>query len=772
MALVPMPIPGASGAADGGSEDGQPATLVEECARGLELFGRVLAPLEQLGGGGELRPVCHQLLALVGTEVVVAVDGDARGAALRAMLGIDLVVDEPAPGVTVRLRHAAELGYRASWSDGSESSSAEESAALAEAVVALQRAAHEESDCARELDGRLQVAMDAVVQAQRAATGAGAALATATATASRSANATATANATANATATNAPNATATNAPNTTANAPATGAPNATDADPATNAPFSLAHSAPPAVILARTRALLREPDLPPPPPPRRSSLRAFLTWLFALFARVFKRTPAATPTARLLAPRDALSATPAAADTARTHPSAPTAISSATSDARRRRDQLAAALDRAEALEADLAASRARLDALAADRDHAERRLARHRSERERRILMRVRELSRSDTPVDLDVEAPYSPDGVVLLLRAPDARTRETADATVAVHPNAPHELLPRILQIRDQRPAEVARRLAAALCSCRNQIVDLDERGRQAHQRRLGELSAETLAAPPNARDRELALAQRPLAQELARIVDEAATELERLVEEVRRGWLGRIGACAGIELLRAEVAAIEDGAAHRLSLVCEELREKMTVQLVRLVLEQSRSLRQEVLRKRHEVARGRSPKVEETFDDVRLDLPASLDRAFAALRAPELGELLTSERSLFDPLFRTVAREKRQCASRLDARLDDMKRTTARELYASTVLLAPLLSATLAGLLDELLAAHAAWIDERLADERRADAERSAILQPALELVEPLAAAEARLASLLEAALSAGATPPRSPTTRAG
>jgi hypothetical protein len=116
---------------------------------------------------------------------------------------------------------------------------------------------------------------------------------------------------------------------------------------------------------------------------------------------------------------------------------------------------------------------------------------------------------------------------------------------------------------------------------------------------------------------------------------------------------------------------------------------------------------------------------------------------------------------------------VAREKRQCQSRIDARLDDIARTTARELYASTALLSPVLLSTLGGLVDELVRAHAAWLAERLDEEARADAERVTTLTPALALVDPLAASESRLAALLEASSNGGGgSPPRSPTTRAG
>ena len=227
----------------------------------------------------------------------------------------------------------------------------------------------------------------------------------------------------------------------------------------------------------------------------------------------------------------------------------------------------------------------------------------------------------------------------------------------------------------------------------------------------------------------REREIASAQRPVAQQLERIVDEAASELERLVEEVRRGWTARIAACEGIEMLRAEVAAIEDGAAHRLSLVCDELREKMTVQFVRLVLEQSRSLRQDLLRKRHEVARGRSPKVEETFDDLRLVLPASLDRPSPPCARPISAQLMTTERSLFDPIFSTVAREKRQC-SEPHRRAPRRHRAhhRARALRLDRPALAASCCRRSAGSSTSWSRAHAAWLDERLDEEARADAER--------------------------------------------
>jgi hypothetical protein len=293
-----------------------------------------------------------------------------------------------------------------------------------------------------------------------------------------------------------------------------------------------------------------------------------------------------------------------------------------------------------------------------------------------------------------------------------------------------------------------------VATLVCSCRNVISDLERGARVGYQARMNELLARHVLAPDAVRADEHAAVQLPVARHAERIVQETATQLGQKLGEVRTGWAERIDSCAGIEQLRAEVAAIENGAAHRLSLVCDELRETMTVQFVRLVLELSRPLRQELLRKRLEVARGRSPKTEETFEDIRLAFPASLDKAFAALRTPDIGELLTIERSLFDPLFRTLGRERRDCLARLRARLDDVARTTARELYASTVFVSPLLQTTFSRLIEELLAAHERWIEARASEERQASAEQRSRLTPALELVDPLVEREKGLARLLE------------------
>jgi hypothetical protein len=302
-------------------------------------------------------------------------------------------------------------------------------------------------------------------------------------------------------------------------------------------------------------------------------------------------------------------------------------------------------------------------------------------------------------------------------------------------------------RVVQLRVRHPIELAHRLCQALSSCRSQILALERRAHEERDQRLKALAA--IAATQTLRQREEAAAQRPVVRHAQTIVDEAANQLERLLAEVRTAWEARIAACTAIEQLRTEVAAIEDGAAHRLSLVCDQLRETMTLQFVRLVLELARRLRQDLMARRREVARDRSPAVEEAFEDVRLVLPASLDEAFRALQAPDVGRLLTTERTLLDPIFRTLAREKRDCVARLRARLDDIQGNTTRELYASAVFLSPLLIASFGRIVDEQLTAHQRWIETAVAEAQAAFEAVTRKQRPALDLVPPLADLEAAL-----------------------
>jgi hypothetical protein len=426
---------------------------------------------------------------------------------------------------------------------------------------------------------------------------------------------------------------------------------------------------------------------------------------------------------------------------------------------------------------EAALAGAKARLATLTSERDDRRRALDSYHEERLRRGRARLVELTRSAAPswIELDIVAPEVPPGVVLVLRptAPPA-DREAPDATLfadtpqvaaplgeerpvfrAAHPPTRAALVTQLSAIAGQRTVGVARRLVAAVCLGRNRILELDQRARAAHDERMRELGARCLGEAEAVR-REEAGAQLPIARHAEKVVQDAAARLEQLLEEVRGAWQARIDSCGGIEQLRAEVAAIEDGAANRLTLVCDELRENMTIQFVRLVLELSRPLQQELGRRRVEVARGRSPALEQGFEDLRVVLPASLDKTFGALKTPDIGELLSGERGILDPIFRTLARQKRECVTRLGARLDDIARTTTRDLYAAAVFVSPLLATTFKGLVAEMVRAHQHWVETLIAEEQLAWQKLCVRHTPALELVAPLEAAEGKLAALLEVA----------------
>ena len=434
--------------------------------------------------------------------------------------------------------------------------------------------------------------------------------------------------------------------------------------------------------------------------------------------------------------------------------------------------------LDAVFDLEAQLAAADARVATRTAERDRYRRELDSYSVARRGRILARLHELTATTAPIEIDLGAPEIPPGLVLLLRPPaDSHDREPPDATLllssepptttartsdsrplSLEPSlAPPELLRQLERIRRDRSAAIARRVTAALCLCRSRIIDAETLAQGAHEERSRALAACRVVDREALRQREEAAAQLPVARRAEQVVHDATVQLERLLDEVRAAWEERVERCAGYEQLRAEVAAVEDGAAHRLSLVCDELRETLTIQFVRVVLELSRSLSQELLRKRLEVARGRSPQLEQAFEDIRVALPASLDSTFSALQAPNVGvgELLRGERGLLDPLFRTLAREKRECIARLRARLDEIVATSARDLFAAAVFVSPLVMTAFNGLVSELIVAHEHWIDTRVAEEQLAWEQTRTRLLPALELVATLGLEEAKIARLLEA-----------------
>ena len=249
------------------------------------------------------------------------------------------------------------------------------------------------------------------------------------------------------------------------------------------------------------------------------------------------------------------------------------------------------------------------------------------------------------------------------------------------------------------------------------------------------------------------RERGNASLPMARVAERVVQSAASQLELLVAEVRRDWQARISGLPGRRAAaRREVAAIENGAAHRLSFVCDELREAMTVQLVRLVLELSRPLRQELHHRRLEVARGNSPKLDEAFEEVRMVFPSSVEATFVALQTPALGAIMTGERG-FSIAVPHAGQGERECLGRLVASLDDIERTTARQLYEAAANLSPLLLTTFERIVAELLTAHERWIDNQLAVASRDEEALREKRQPALALINPLEDAEAKLSGRL-------------------
>jgi len=348
-----------------------------------------------------------------------------------------------------------------------------------------------------------------------------------------------------------------------------------------------------------------------------------------------------------------------------------------------------------------------------------------------------------------------------VVLLLPPSSGDGRDDSADFMLDLAGAPsgEQLVRRLAQLEAQRPVEQTRRVAAALHALRERLVESERHERRTYQARVEALAARRTADPAGLKQRELATVQRRAAREAERIAEEAVQLLEERLGEARLAWQERISACTAVEQLRSELTTIEDGAAHRLSLVADELREAITLGAVRQVLEFSRPLRQELHAQRAAVTHGSAPHIEEAFAGLRLVLPSSLDATFDALRAT-VGALRTPG-SLLDPLFRTLDRDKRACIARLGARLDELGQTTTRELFAATVFLSPLLCETYGQLVAEMVTTHERWLDARLLEEQVAYGQACARLDPALALIPQLTHAESRLEQNLGAATAPAA-----------
>jgi hypothetical protein len=710
--------------------------LRDQSRTALEMLHQALAPLELLGGGkDELRPLCERLeRQLANPELVIAVAGQRRRELIETLVGAPIIPAEPR--VPIRLHAGAEVSFEARWPDGrSEGPPRDESESRQVHLESLEMQIVAETELTRRHAQALQDAARSATQARVQLTEVKRDL-----TAMR-----------------------------TPSPAPDSGSFPEVEV-------FVVQPEPPPAPVAA------------PLPAPRRSLLARAFGWLWSLVRRLFGQAPkpalAAPPPpapAPPAPPPPAPVIAPVTAPPVETPPQEEETLAAGSPRGMAILDQrvaeeaqrLAPVAQQLAQLEEELKASKARLAAHLLDRERQRRELDRHRAERLRAMGQRLIELTagRPGSPEDVLIAVPGLPKGVSLvILPGTSALGADPIDATLLALPGSPpddgpmlhvqdptsrSEIDGHLQRARDERPANLSRRVVAALFLCKNRILDLDRRARQAHQARLDELTACRIQGVDAARQKEQAVAaQRTIPGHAEQIVAEAVSRLERLMKEARKAWEQRIDSCSGIEQLRAEVAAIESGAAHRLSLVCDELREHMTVQCARLILELSRPLRQELLRSRLEIARGQTAQMEESFAGVRMVLPNSLEETFGALRAPGVGELMDRERGLFDPLFRTLAREKKQCIAKLDARLDESERTTVRDLFAAAVYLSPLLSSTLSRALEGMLTAHSQWIDVRSAEEQVAFTEEQARHAPALALVPLLQQQAANLAGLLE------------------
>jgi hypothetical protein len=722
----------------GDAVDGLRDQLLQESRAALDFLARSLASVELLGGSAEIRLYVDELTKeLERDEVAAEVVDDERAAVVETLLGTSIFGSRVvASKMTIRVRAATEFTYRAVWADGrAEERPPDRTRELAAAVETAERELSAATEQARDLAEQLQDAGRVAAHARAQLAAAEQELAALRGRPFVAASVGA--------------------RPGPLAPAPSATAPPAT----ATSRSWLYSILARALAFWAGALAFVHRLVRRRPPPGEGTPALPLGGIARASPQKVTARLPAIERRSSLRPPATVwVEAT--TVGTRDHEPEYDASDPAARLDATERRvsDEIglvATAAGDVERLETALRAAKIRAVTLAQEREQRRRELERYRDDLRSRSVARLVELTGPGAapPAELELAWPEFPLQALVILQPCDQRP-PLGRVDARLRPGPRNELFAHLERFRQERPAAIARQIAASLCICRDHILDLDRRARHAHEERESELSACRVDDVAAIRQRQRANARHPVARDAEKIVQEAADRLERHIKEVRRDWEERITSCASDEQLRAEVAAIENGAAHRLSIICDELRESMTIQFVRLALELSRPLRQELLHKRLAVARQTSPKLEETFEDIRFVLPQTVDETFSALRAPELGELMDAKRGFLDPLLRSLAREKQACIGRLAARLDEMERTTARQLFAAAVFLSPLLLTTFDGITDELIAAHERWIDGRVAEERLAYERAQVRNQPALDLLAPVEKMEAGLFRLLE------------------
>jgi hypothetical protein len=690
----------------------------------IELLSRVLAPLDELGVAAEIRPQLEQLRQeLERDEPAIEIAGDRRAQILETLLGEE---GFSAVCVTVRARLGPEIGYRARWLDGRvEEAPPSRLRQLDDGLGAIENEIGAVTEEARELAEQLQGAgrLAAHARAQLAAA----------------------------------------------------------------EAQWKAA--------LARGPAKEPPPEVAPPLPPARASWWSWWTRFLALLVALFGRgrrslSAPAAPRVATVSESPATEVPVMAAGPLRLPTSEPRGSGSQwmeptsvgtfeSQEVRLDASGAAAALERrvsdeqqlvqrakeAEArLEMRLAENKARLVILGNDREERRRARKAQRCEHRARVLARLVEICRPDGAAEIDLVGPELPPGVQLVLspgpRDPiDVRillgeaTFSDRRLTVVVPVgSSPDELYAQIEQLRQLQPIDVARRLAASLRRCRGNVVDFDRHARHAHLERERELTASRIDTTLFGDHMSRAGAELP--REVERLLGESTRRWNQLLDEVERDWKQRTASCGGLEQLRAEVMAIEEGSAHRLSIARDELRDALTIELVRLVLQRMHPLRQLLHDRRIAVARepGASPSLDETHDEIRIALPSAVKHALEALPVPELTALM-SPPGLLSP-FRTLAREKKGCIGRLETQLGEIRRV-GNDALVGGLSIEPLVAGTLQRGAKELCAAHERWLDARLADEASAWQKLVQPLDLALELKPELERMAAALLGRVEA-----------------
>jgi hypothetical protein len=417
------------------------------------------------------------------------------------------------------------------------------------------------------------------------------------------------------------------------------------------------------------------------------------------------------------------------------------------------------------------------------------------------------VDDLSRGGELVELAIEVPSNdlPPGVVLVsslaITAPEtidgcllvgrderaARTRfaETLRvlgmiATRVIEPDAPPAVVGRVIdQVRSDAPFVSGQRAVATARACISGAIDDGARAEAVCQQRIAALESQRLADPAEFRARSMARMEKAIDDGASEVLRHAIDRVPPRVEAIKTEWRDVLLACSDRKAVEDCVLAIRNEAPGRVGALVDETNELVVAEMQRMSDTMQLWLLEEI-HARYQLARRASigdlpaPVITdaesgevaaiagapfdgamEAFEQRRVGLGlggAAAGAVIGTLIVPVIGTAIGAFLGVFAGLLRGVESLRQDCATQIDACVDESARQIRAQLETRKEGLAAALRASLEESLDSAMQRFAQSIARLMELERSTlDAEKRKVARLA-ELRGALEAHEARFAAI--------------------